>query len=514
MCYYDGSAEICYSDLHAGTLLLPVGVGVLRHLPSRVHHQHVVRVVVDRGRDVLVVVDELVLRDRTVNLAAHLEGLDELQQHLLLGLLTALHVGVTLRRVHLTELVHRQLAVAVLVELQQLAPRLLRHLQTRRRQVPTERVEELVVVDLTVTGLVEPVEQSVGLLPGQTHAETLHHDGELVLVQLTRLVQVRPQEPLAQRRDTTGTTLLQHLLHALLQHAHGHLVGRARTATLLRPRRSPRRGGTRRSAAAERQVTRLRLRRRRSATLLARQLRRGSARTRLAAAHLQGSALRLVRVLRVLAHAPRRVHHQLEVVVTVDGRRHVIVVTDPLLRRDNSVTPVGGVLALERLDELQQHLLLGLLSGRHLGVVLRDRVLRPDLVQRHGVVTVGVQDRVRLHGDVAAELVHLTTDPLQELVVRDRASVVTVEVVKQLVVLLLGQTHPHPLHDHHELATVQRLAPVSVRDVEPLAKGTDTARTTLVQDLPEALEEVVHHFPLLCLVLPAIRNERSKKYRN
>ena len=62
---------------------------------------------------------------------------------------------------------------------------------------------------------------------------------------------------------------------------------------------------------------------------------------------------------------PCIVHHEFEVVVSVDAHGNVVVVLDPLCLGDVSVTNVlnvVGVVLLEGVQELKEDLILGLLS--------------------------------------------------------------------------------------------------------------------------------------------------------
>jgi hypothetical protein len=62
---------------------------------------------------------------------------------------------------------------------------------------------------------------------------------------------------------------------------------------------------------------------------------------------------------------PCIVHHEFEVVVSVDAHGNVVVVLNPLSLRDVTVTgvcDVVGVVELEGVQELKEDLILGLLS--------------------------------------------------------------------------------------------------------------------------------------------------------
>lgn len=78
----------------------------------------------------------------------------------------------------------------------------------------------------------------------------------------------------------------------------------------------------------------------------------------------------------VVLEIPSVVHHQLEVVVTVDAHRDVVVVLDPLALGDRAVAGIFcavTVVLFEGVDELVEDLVLSLLAcfdvWVHLGVV-------------------------------------------------------------------------------------------------------------------------------------------------
>eukprot|EP00760_Papus_ankaliazontas_P008556 PhM_4_TR13886/c0_g1_i1/m.56465 len=437
-----------------GCALGLVGVlGVLLHAPGGVHHQHEVLVVVDGRAHVGVVVLELLGRHDAVLLAADLERVDELQEHLLLGLLALEHVGVALGGVELADLVKVNTAVAVEVEL---AVRLGDDALARGGHLAAETNEELVVVDGAAVVVVEGVEERAGLLGGEGEAQALHADLELLAGQLTRLVAVADAEPAAEGEDAAGAALVEGVSELGLEHLDRDGVGR---------------GGGGRGGGAVAGGRGLLLHRRRAVV----------------GGVLHGGALGLVRELGVLTEAPGGVHHDLEVLVVIDRRADVGVVVLELLQRDDAVDLVTD---LEGLDELQEHLLLGLLALEHVGVALGG-VRLADVVHVDLAVAVLVEDRVGLADEATTEVVELTAEALEELVVNNRTAVVAVEVLEERLQLSLVQAHAHADHDRRELIDVEVEGAVGVGDAEPLAEGSDAAGAALVQDVLKAVHELL-----------------------
>ena len=74
----------------------------------------------------------------------------------------------------------------------------------------------------------------------------------------------------------------------------------------------------------------------------------------------------------IALQVPCVVHHELEVVVAVDGHGDVVVVFDPLVCGDTTVSLIFNmvrVVKLESVKEVEKNLILGLLSRNDIGVL-------------------------------------------------------------------------------------------------------------------------------------------------
>jgi len=126
---------------------------------------------------------------------------------------------------------------------------------------------------------------------------------------------------------------------------------------------------------------------------------------------------------------PCVVHHEFEVVVSVDANRNVVVVLDPLVLGDpvvQRVLLVVAVVLLERIEEVVKDLILGAFLRDHVRVHLRV-VLLTDITNVQNPRLVNIHDCEGLHAESLAELVHLTDDATEELIVVDGAVTVAVE---------------------------------------------------------------------------------------
>lgn len=145
-----------------GLLLISSGLSI--NIPSVVNHELEVLVVIDGGRDVRVVFDELVKSDLTVwlavvqNVVMSLKSLEELEHNLLRGLLSGENIRVLGRVVSVLDIVDIYDSIAVLVQN-------LVGLLDKSTSWPLDRSsddsQELVVGDRSVSVHVEGVENNL-----------------------------------------------------------------------------------------------------------------------------------------------------------------------------------------------------------------------------------------------------------------------------------------------------------------------------------------------------------------
>jgi len=195
---------------------------------------------------------------------------------------------------------------------------------------------------------------------------------------------------------------------------------------------------------------------------------------------------------------PCVVHHEFEVVVSVDAHADVVVVLDPLGLRDVTVAgvlDVVRVVQLEGVQEFEEDLVLGFLSRLDVGVQL-SVVFLLDVFQVDGAGIIGIHDGKGLHCKILSELVHLSTDAAEEFFVIDVAVSAAIEYHEQAVGVLLVEADAEVVNGLLELFDVKVLTVIIVSDFKLTAESLDTAGTTgselLAHDFAELLVRVVH----------------------
>ena len=126
---------------------------------------------------------------------------------------------------------------------------------------------------------------------------------------------------------------------------------------------------------------------------------------------------------------PGRVHHDFEVLIVVNAHGDIVVVLNPLVQRDLAVAWLakhGAGVDLEGVEELHEDVVLSLLSGPNIRVEL-GIVGLPDVINVKHSTAVFVHDLESLLGEANTEIVHLTTNTSQELVVVNAPRSVPVE---------------------------------------------------------------------------------------
>ena len=180
---------------------------------------------------------------------------------------------------------------------------------------------------------------------------------------------------------------------------------------------------------------------------------------------------------------PCIVHHEFEVVVSVNAHGHIVVVFDPLSLGDASVTlvlNVVGVVLLEGVKELEEDLILGLLAGLDIGVKL-SVVFLLDVLQVEDARLVSVHDGERLHGVSFPEFVHLATHTTQELLVVDGATVISIKDLEEAHGVLLIEANTEVVDGFFELFSFERLAVIIISDLELTSESLDTTGSTCGQ---------------------------------
>jgi hypothetical protein len=198
--------------------------------PSVLNHELEVVVVIDGGRDVVIVLGELLLGHNIVGSAivAHsmlsLESLKELLEDLILSLLASENFGVSVGSVDALDVVDINPTVVISIEN---IVGLHDDLLSGGVHGTADSTNELVELKETSLVIIEIVEQLLHLTLGETEHVISASLGELELVEGARVVVVHDLELSLEADEATGTTrdeLLAHSLSELLRATHGRLA--------------------------------------------------------------------------------------------------------------------------------------------------------------------------------------------------------------------------------------------------------------------------------------------------
>jgi hypothetical protein len=123
----------------------------------------------------------------------------------------------------------------------------------------------------------------------------------------------------------------------------------------------------------------------------------------------------------VVFEVPGLVHHELEVVVTVNAHGDVVVVFKPLVERDFTVLNIFSFVSmvlLKGVQEFVQNLIFSLFACLNIGVHL-SVVSLTDIVNVEDARLIGIHDLEGLLAETFSELVHLSTNSTEEFLVVD-----------------------------------------------------------------------------------------------
>ena len=396
-----------------------------------------------------------------------LEGVEELSENLVLGLLAGLHIGMLLGVVSLTDIVDVELARSIDVHLLEgLGDDVL----TECVHLTADGTEELVVGDGTRAISIEQVVDLSALSLGHADTEVVHGLDELRLIKGAGPVVVSNLELSTDRGDTAGTSLSKsasEVVNELL------LSGVFRHESLLLGLSGG--GGCTEDVSG------------------GRSLRSSSGKVSALAVSLGSPTLGAHALTGLSGELPGVLNHELEVVVIVDGGRDVVVVLGELFLGHNVV---GGtviahsVLSLEGLKELLKDLILSLLALEDLGVSICS-VDALDVVNVNPAVIVSVENVVSLEDNLLSSGVHGTADSTNELVELKETSLIIVEVVEELLHLTLGETEHIVSASLRELELVEGARVVIVHDLELSLEADETTGAARDELLAHNLSELL-----------------------
>jgi len=144
-----------------------------------------------------------------------------------------------------------------------------------------------------------------------------------------------------------------------------------------------------------------------------------------------------------VVQVPSVVNHQLEVGIIIYRHRHRIVVFDPLVRGHAAILWVilmDPMMHIKSVEELNQNLVFGFLTCDDIWVLL-SVVDAFDVRDVDHTGAVFIHDLEGSHTEILSKLVHLTTNPIQELVIINLTIAVLIKNVAESHHLLLVKVH-------------------------------------------------------------------------
>ena len=430
-------------------------------VPGVVHHELEVSVIIDGHGDVIVVLNPLLHGNVTISsigVTLHvsevvLEGVEELSENLILGLLALLDIRVLLGIVSLSDVINVELTR--LVNVHDVVD-LLADVLSEGVHLTTDGSEELVIRDLTRAISVEDVVDLAALSIVHTDSEVMHGFDELSLVESLGSVIIGNLELSADRGNTSGSSLGKSFSQVVEEHFFSSVLGNGMVLGLLSS------GGSEESTGSGALSSTLR-------GVL------GSS----SLGVLGGPTLGAHTLSGLLGKFPGVLDHELEVVVIIDGGRDVVVVLDELLLGDNVVgssVVSHGMLSLEGLQELLKDLILSLLTRDNIGMSA-GIVDTLDIFDVNPAVAISIESSISLHDNLLSSLVHGASNSSDELVVLEETGSIVVEVVEELLHLTLGEAEHEVTASLGELVFIKRSGVVVIHDLE-LSLETDEATGT------------------------------------
>lgn len=194
----------------------------------------------------------------------------------------------------------------------------------------------------------------------------------------------------------------------------------------------------------------------------------------------------------VALEVPGLVHHEFEVVVSVDGDGDVVVVLEPFVHGDGSVSRIWvshTVVLLEGVEEVLEHFVFGFLSGLdvwvHFGVVSLSDIINVQLA-----TAVLIHNLEGLLGDGSSLWVHFSSNGSQELVVVNVSAGVSVEDLEELCSLGITKSNSEIVNGFNEFLLIERHRVIIIGNLELSLKTSNTSSTSPGKSISELLQKL------------------------
>mmetsp|Transcript_25187 Transcript_25187/g.42495 ORF Transcript_25187/g.42495 Transcript_25187/m.42495 type:complete len:227 (-) Transcript_25187:741-1421(-) len=175
---------------------------------------------------------------------------------------------------------------------------------------------------------------------------------------------------------------------------------------------------------------------------------------------------------------PRVAHHELKVVVIVDGSRHIAVVSAKLGESDLSIL----ISSVEGVQELAEHLVAASLAAYNVGM-FRGVVLCRNIAHINRATLVCIQELVGHKHKLLATLIQHASYGAQELVEVHGTALVAVKVVEEELFLRPVPREGGLVNSFAKLRKTDRLGVVVVHDLELARQSEDTSGAVRLKTL-------------------------------
>ena len=145
---------------------------------------------------------------------------------------------------------------------------------------------------------------------------------------------------------------------------------------------------------------------------------------------------------------------------------------------------------LEGVEELHQDIILSLLASLNIGVLL-SVVGLSDVVNAEYTATILVHDLESTLCDIGTELVHLSSDTAEELLVVNAAAAITIKNLEEALSILFVEIDPEVTDCLLEFVEIKVSGVVIISNFELLAETNDTTSTTCSKLCSELLNNLL-----------------------
>ncbi len=173
-------------------------------------------------------------------------------------------------------------------------------------------------------------------------------------------------------------------------------------------------------------------------------------------------------LIALIVEVPGISHHKLKVLIIIDGGADIVVILNKLLEGNLRVSfarVFQRMMKLESIQELGQHLVLGLFTRAHLRVCL-GVVETLNIIEVNDAVAISIEFiEGALHQGFSV-VIHFTDDASHELIIRDYAIPIQIEQVEQFTGLFSGNLDAEVAYGFPELGALEVPALIIIHDSE------------------------------------------------